>query len=73
MTKVISLSNEAYSELKKRKSEGESFSDVVMKMAGRPKRVSVMELKGSWVGPDLEQVERRILRERERAGRQWYS
>jgi predicted CopG family antitoxin len=34
MTKVISLSNEAYLTLKNMKKKGESFSDVVLRVAG---------------------------------------
>lgn len=33
-TKTISLSDEAYDRLKRRKNEGESFSDVVNRLAG---------------------------------------
>ncbi|MFA6330382.1 MAG: antitoxin VapB family protein [Candidatus Micrarchaeia archaeon] len=35
MSKLVSLSNEAYSLLSKRKLEGESFSTVVVRLAGK--------------------------------------
>ncbi len=35
MVKVTSLAEQAYRELKKNEEEGESLSDVVLKMAGR--------------------------------------
>ncbi len=34
-TKTISLSDEAYARLKRDKKEGESFSDVVLRLTGR--------------------------------------
>lgn len=34
MTKTISLSDDAYDKLRRRKQEGESFSDVVDRLAG---------------------------------------
>ncbi len=65
MTKVISLSNEAYTELKKRKGVGESFSDVVIRMTRGRQTGSLLEFKGAWVGADLEKVEKILKRDRE--------
>ena len=65
MTKVISLSDDAYRRLKKRKGSGESFSDVVVRLTGDKGGVSIMSLKGSWVGNDAEKVSRVIAEERE--------
>ncbi len=65
MTKVISLSNEAYVELKKRKSKGESFSDVVMKMTRGRQTGSLLEFKGAWAGRDLDEIEKVLKRDRE--------
>ncbi len=64
MTKVISLSEKAYEELKRRKAEGESFSDVVLKMAGGKRSDAVMGLYGKWRGGDAEEVLDRLMRER---------
>ena len=65
MTKVISLSNDAYTELKKRKGKGESFSDVVMRMTRGRQTGSLLEFKGAWVGGDLDKVEKILERDRE--------
>ena len=46
MVKVISLSNEAYETLKNMKSENESFSDVVLKLAKREKKGDLMSIFG---------------------------
>ncbi len=64
MTKVISLSEKAYTELKKRKEEGESFSDVVLKMARGKRSDSIMELSGTWAGDDAEEVLAQIMKQR---------
>ena len=65
MTKVISLSNDAYTELKKRKGKGESFSDVVIRMTKGRQTGSLLEFKGAWVGGDLNNVEKILERDRE--------
>ncbi len=46
MTKVISLSNEAYGRLKTLKMPGESFSDVVLKIS--PQKKSIKTFFGKW-------------------------
>lgn len=50
MTKVISLSNQAYDEMKGLKEEGESFSDVVLRLAARDRKRSILEFAGAWPG-----------------------
>ncbi len=57
------MSEEAYKELKKRKSHTESFSDAILRMLHGRKR-SVAELGGCWVGEDLDAVEEALKRER---------
>lgn len=49
MTRVISLSDEAYNRLKAAKNEGESFSDVVNKIASTVKK-DIMDSWGKWAG-----------------------
>ena len=49
MVKVTSFSEQTYRELKKNEEEGESLSDVVLKMAGR-KRRSISGFVGGWRG-----------------------
>jgi len=67
MTKVISLSDEAYRALKKLKREGESFSDVVLRLIRGLETRPLTDFSGRWVGDDIEEVFKRVLDERERA------
>ncbi|MDJ0270636.1 MAG: antitoxin VapB family protein [Aigarchaeota archaeon] len=67
MTKVISLSDEAYTALKRIKREGESFSDVILRLVGQVKYRPLSEFAGRWAGNDIDNVFEEILRERERA------
>jgi len=46
MTKLVSLSNEAYSLLSKRKLEGDSFSTVVVRLVGKDQS-GILALAGS--------------------------
>lgn len=67
MTKVISISDEAYNELKKLKKEGDSFSDVVMKMA-RKERKPLSAFLGMWPVPgELDRIEKELKKERKKA------
>ena len=50
MTKVISLSNSAYEELKSLKKENDSFSDVVLKLTSKARRGSLLDFFGKWPG-----------------------
>lgn len=50
MVKVISLSNKAYMSLKALKRGDDSFSDVVLKLAEKEKKPSIMDLAGKWPG-----------------------
>ena len=65
MTKVISLSNEAYQTLKESKKPGESFSDVVLRIAKKTKKRSLSEFSGKWVGDDADEVLAQIMKDRE--------
>jgi len=67
MTKVISLSNEAYQTLKDSKKPGESFSDVVLRVLKPKKKKSLLEFSGKWVGGDAEEVLAEIMKDRERS------
>lgn len=67
MTKVISLSEEAYRSLKRLKKKGESFSDVVIKITKDAESRPLLEFAGSWVGNDIDEVFQNILSEREAA------
>jgi predicted CopG family antitoxin len=65
MTKVISLSNDAYQTLKHLKKSGESFSDVVLRVAGERKKKSLLEFSGKWVGDDIDTVFLQVKKDRE--------
>ena len=67
MTKVISLSNEAYQTLKKLKNSGESFSDVVLRVAGERKKKSLLEFSGKWAGDDIDEVFLQVKKDREQS------
>ena len=65
MTKVISLSEKAYETLKGLKKPGESFSDVVIRVAGKQKKKSILEFAGTWKGNDADEVLAQIMKDRE--------
>ena len=66
MTKVISLSEKAYETLKSMKKPGESFSDVVIRVASKEKKRSILEFAGTWKGDDADEVLTQIMEDRER-------
>ena len=67
MTKVISLSDEAYNELKKLKEEGESFSKVVIKLAEGGKKEGIMAFAGAWKNsPEMDRIFKKVLGERKK-------
>ena len=61
MTKVISLSDDAYGELEKLKKNGESFSDIVLELTKKEKK-PLSYFFGKWPGPkeELDQLEKDI-------------
>jgi predicted CopG family antitoxin len=67
MTKVISLSEKAYTTLKGMKKSGESFSDVVLRVAGERNKKSILEFAGTWKGDDINEVFSIVLKDREQA------
>ncbi|MBO3755272.1 MAG: antitoxin VapB family protein [Candidatus Brockarchaeota archaeon] len=60
MTKVISLSDEAYKRLKKAKRGKESFSDVILRLIKGEERVSLTTFAGRWKGEDIDEVFKEI-------------
>jgi predicted CopG family antitoxin len=61
-TKTVALDLEAYTLLKKAKRQGESFSDAVKHLAGKP--TSWLELAGSW--SDVPESALKVQREERR-------
>ena len=64
MTKVISLSEEAYQTLKKMKRSGESFSDVIMRIVKSIESKPLTDFAGKWKGNDIGRIFKNILSER---------
>ena len=67
MTKIISLSEDAYKTLKRMKIGNESFSDVVIRISRQGQTRSPLESAGKWEGDDIDEVFSEILSEREKA------
>ena len=67
LTKVISLSEEVYKALKKRKGKRESFSEIVIRITRDKHLGSILKAAGSWVGKDANDIARGIMQEREAA------
>jgi predicted CopG family antitoxin len=67
MTKVISLSERAYGTLRRLKRRNESFSDLVLRMAGEEDQKSILTFAGTWKGDDIEEVFSQIMKHRERS------
>ena len=65
MTKVISLSEKAYAELKKRKGREESFSDVVLRIIENRKSGSLLKFAGVWAGKEFDTIEKDLRKQRE--------
>ncbi len=50
MTKVISLSDSAYHEVKSLKHPEDSFSDIILKLVHKHKKKPILEFFGRWPG-----------------------
>ena len=66
MTKVISLSNEAYQTLKQLKKSGEAFSDVVLRVAGKRKKEIASGVFRQMGNNDIDEVFLQVRDDRER-------
>lgn len=65
MTKIISLSDDAYNDLKSLKSKGMSFSDIVRELANNAKKGRILEMAGAWNNaPEMDKLFKEILDER---------
>ena len=61
-TKTLTIMEDAYEMLAKRKGKDESFSEVIRRVVGGEKKKSIMELAGAWSHLSDEEVERRKTR-----------
>jgi len=68
MTKVVSLSNRAYDEMKAIKHSDESFSDVVIRLINRSKKRSLSDFVGRWPGPpeELDRIQKILDEDRKK-------
>lgn len=66
MTKVISLSDAAYEEMKSLKHSGDSFSDVVLRLADKERKRPLLDFFGKWPGDskEAENIKRELEKER---------
>ncbi len=69
MTKVISLSNKAYSTLSTLKESEESFSDVVLRISQNATKKPITYFYGRWPGPtdELDAIEKQLAKDRKSA------
>ncbi len=65
MSKLVSLSEKAYKTLSRMKRGRESFSDVVLKLAERKRKKSIMRFAGIWKDDkEIDKIFKNILKER---------
>jgi len=62
MTKIISISDEAYEELKKLKN-GMSFTEVIISIT-KEKKKDIMDFAGSWNNKEALRIKKEIMKER---------
>jgi len=63
MTKIISISDEAYNELSRLKN-GLSFSKIILILSKIKKRESIMKFAGIWEDIDTEKMKKELKEER---------
>ena len=63
MTKVISISDEAYEELSKIKN-GSSFTEIIIELTKEKKKKSIMKFAGAWKNVDTESMKKELEEER---------
>lgn len=66
MTKVISISDEAYNELSKMKN-GMSFSEVIITITKEKKRSNIMKFAGKWDNNEALKIKKELMDERRKA------
>ena len=70
MTKIISISDEAYNELSKLKN-GMSFTKIIISLTTEKKKDSIMEFAGAWKDMDTEKIKKEIYKERKIGSRRF--
>lgn len=70
MTKMISVRDEVYDWLSKKKRSDESFSDLILRMGGENPRDRILELAGSWKDwEEADEIFKHIFNRRHRRSR----
>jgi len=69
MTRVISISDEAYNSLSELKQDKDSFSKVIIRITKNMQKVSLLEFAGKWKGDkkETEKIFRELSKERSKA------
>lgn len=70
MTKIISISDEAYEELARIKN-GFSFTKIILDLTKEKKKKSIMEFAGAWKDIDTDKIKEEIYRERKIGSRRF--
>lgn len=70
MTKVISISDEAYELLSKLKKDN-SFSKVIIEMVWEKRYKDIMKLAGAWSNEDAEKVKKMIYEDKKLPSRRF--
>jgi len=70
MTKVISISDEAYEELSRIK-DGSSFTEIIIELTKEKKKKSIMDLAGAWKNIDTDKIKGEIYKERKISSRRF--
>lgn len=66
MTKCITLSDDAYNNLKALKTDNESFSEVIRKLTAKKKSEGLIKLAGIWKDkPEITKTMKGIYKDRE--------
>jgi predicted CopG family antitoxin len=69
MTRVISISDDAYDSLAQLKKNKDSFSKVILRLTKNAKKVSLLEFAGKWKGDkkETDKILRDLVQERGKA------
>ena len=63
MTKIISISDEAYEELKRLKNRM-SFTEIILDITKERKKESILDFAGAWKDIDTDKIKEEIYNER---------
>ncbi|QIW23782.1 antitoxin [Sulfolobus sp. S-194] len=70
MAKTITISEEAYKLLLSEKREGESFSDVIIRLVKNGKKRNIMDYAGIWANMSDEEVDK-LFKDLDKMWKKW--